>query len=572
MSRAWQRNPERFARLSRFNLGYLDSIVWLAMPVKKEKGTAEVLLEVPNPHLDELTLYVITRDCTWQVGRVTGDNYPFCSRNLAHRNFVWPLQQEHVAGATLLLRIDKRNSALSIPVYFWNPDTFQQRNTRTVLFYGTAFGMMLLAALYSLLAGILLRAKIYFAYLLFVLSAILFLATGEGLSFQFLYPQQGGFNTLFRPIIAAVCTITLAIFSVLFLQMKKRYRVGYRVVVWVLTLFLAIMAGTPFLHRFYLHHSYFFVPLILTLSVVVNGVLILAALRTYRKHKRISVFYLCAYSTVIITGIITIMEDYGWIDPLPFNIMFIGSVVEVIVFSLALTFLVRGVYQERNELALRISRHQRELIQSYVNGSERERQRVSRELHDDIGSRMSHVKRLLQAQHANPAALQEHLEKLVGDVRTMAHRLAAPPAAQGGLVPRLQALAAETQAATGIAFYVQSFDFPDRLSPIVETEVYRIVQEAVENIVKHARASEAYIQLFLHEQDVTVSIEDNGRGFLADVHNAGIGLTNMRMRAESAGGRLDISSGMGKGTTIIVVIPFVPAMAGHEPLPTVMPS
>jgi signal transduction histidine kinase len=259
---------------------------------------------------------------------------------------------------------------------------------------------------------------------------------------------------------------------------------------------------------------------------------------------------------MVITSAVTIMEDYGWIDPLPFNLMFIGAVVEVIVFSVALTFLMRGVYQERNELALRIARHQRELIQSYVDGSERERQRVSRELHDDIGSRMSHVKRLLQAAVPDREALQAQLEKLVGDVRTMAHRLAAPPLLGDGLVPRLQALAAETQAATGTLLYVQSFDFPKQLSPTVEAEVYRIVQEAIENIVKHAQATEAYIQLFLHEQDLTVTIEDNGKGFLANTVREGIGLTNMRMRAESAGGRLELSSGMGQGTTLIVVIPY----------------
>lgn len=556
MASMWQSQPHRFVRLSQFNLGYRDSIVWLALPLKNEGRSGELLLEIPNPHLDELALYVIDRDRVWQVGRVTGDNHPFYSRNFTHRNFVWPLRHEQVAGTTLLLRIDKRNSALSVPVFFWEPDTFRQQNTRTLLFYGIAFGMMLLAAMYSLLAGIFLRAPIYFTYLFFVLSAILFLATGEGLSFQFLYPRQGGLNTLLRPVITGMSTIALAIFSTLFLNLKKTYPGGHRIVVIVIILFLIILASTPFLHRFYLRNSSFFVPLILTLSVVVNSVLVFSAAITHRKQRQISLFYLCAYATVIVTGMVTIMEDYGWVAPLPFNIMFLGAVVEVIVFSVALTFLVRGVYQERNDLALRISRHQRELIQSYVNGSERERQRVSRDLHDDIGSRMSHIKRLLQQQGPAQQALQEQLEKLVSDVRTMAHRLAAPPAAGGGLVPRLQALASETQAATSMACYVQSFDFPDNLSPALETEAYRIVQEAVQNIVKHAHATEAYIQLFLHEQDVTITIEDNGKGFLLDVMSTGIGLTNMRMRAESMGGRLEISSGRGKGTTIIVVIPY----------------
>ncbi|MFM7859356.1 MAG: sensor histidine kinase, partial [Flammeovirgaceae bacterium] len=88
-----------------------------------------------------------------------------------------------------------------------------------------------------------------------------------------------------------------------------------------------------------------------------------------------------------------------------------------------------------------------------------------------------------------------------------------------------------------------------------KTQIFRIIQEAVQNVLKHARAKNLTIQLFNRSQRLVVSIEDNGNGFDASQTPKGLGFTNMRARVEALGGLLDVSSSP-SGTVVLVEVPF----------------
>ena len=101
----------------------------------------------------------------------------------------------------------------------------------------------------------------------------------------------------------------------------------------------------------------------------------------------------------------------------------------------------------------------------------------------------------------------------------------------------------------------------DRLDSTVEGTLYRVVQEAVQNIVKHARASQINLQLIRHTHELTLLIEDNGVGFdpAALGPDAGLGLRNMASRVAYLGGSLDVDSRPGHGTTVAATVPLAGA-------------
>jgi two-component system NarL family sensor kinase len=197
-----------------------------------------------------------------------------------------------------------------------------------------------------------------------------------------------------------------------------------------------------------------------------------------------------------------------------------------------------------------------------VESQENERARLSRELHDGISQMMVSVKLLLESalMHfergearvpAAEAALSTSLARLsdtLREVRRISHALRPAMLDDLGLAAALQQLTRELseQAGMEIGFTQIAHTHAVLLPDAVNTVVFRIAQEALTNIVRHAQASSAALSLDVSANAVTLSIADNGRGFdveraLADFR-AGVGLRNMRERVDSLGGSLSLVS------------------------------
>lgn len=220
----------------------------------------------------------------------------------------------------------------------------------------------------------------------------------------------------------------------------------------------------------------------------------------------------------------------------------------------------------------------RRLSMRLTNVLEEERARISRELHDGVGQVLSGMLiGLDMLEEKVPASLQvvRHglrqikllTEKTLDDLRRLSHDLRPSLLDDLGLLDALQWLADYLGERCGwkVQLIVDA-DF-SRLSPEIETTLFRISQEALNNIKKHAGATQVSIRLSQKEEVVELEIQDNGRGFdpISLSENAypergGIGLLSMQERASAVGGRLSIETGAGKGTTLRVVIPWPTAL------------
>lgn len=207
----------------------------------------------------------------------------------------------------------------------------------------------------------------------------------------------------------------------------------------------------------------------------------------------------------------------------------------------------------------------RATVSRIVDGQEQERRRLSRELHDETGQALTSVllglKTIEEAQGTErfPDALTGLRELVVAtlqDVRRLALELRPKALDDFGLVAALERLTATFGEQTGITVHLESRLPGERLPPEVETVLYRVVQEALTNVVKHARAEHVSVLLHRKPGKVAAVIEDDGRGFVeAEQSGDGIGLIGMRERVGLVGGRLEVESSGGSGTTIVVEVP-----------------
>jgi Signal transduction histidine kinase len=200
-----------------------------------------------------------------------------------------------------------------------------------------------------------------------------------------------------------------------------------------------------------------------------------------------------------------------------------------------------------------------------------ERRRIARDLHDGLGQELSAAKMLIDGIHmanqpadvAAQAALQASslLDRVMQQVRSISHLLHPPLLDEIGLQSALRWYLDGLTERSGIetVFDVEPQDFP-RLTPEVETAVFRIIQEALTNVFRHSGAGKACITLTKHEDHVAVSVRDFGKGIAAHIvelrpGSVGIGLGGMRQRAKEFGGELRLQNAQ-PGTLIEVTIPL----------------
>jgi len=223
-------------------------------------------------------------------------------------------------------------------------------------------------------------------------------------------------------------------------------------------------------------------------------------------------------------------------------------------------------FADRAAVAVDLSRRvARDALRRVVAGQEVERRRLARELHDETGQALTSILLGLRAvEEAGNVEVQKSVSDVrelvvatLQDVRKLAVQLRPAVLDDFGLVPALERLAQTYSETTGIAVELEAGLGEHRLSAEVETTLYRIVQEALTNVVKHADAAKVSVLLVRREGWVTAVIEDDGRGF--DPGNAredGLGLLGMRERVELHDGRLKIEAAQGSGTTLVVEMPL----------------
>jgi signal transduction histidine kinase len=216
----------------------------------------------------------------------------------------------------------------------------------------------------------------------------------------------------------------------------------------------------------------------------------------------------------------------------------------------------------------------RELLGQLVSAEEEERRRVSRELHDTVGQHLTALTIGLRMIADTPqlppdvreqlARLQSSAQRLDEDVERLSHSLGPRALDDLGLDDALQQHAAEWSRESGVELNLHCRGLAGRRwEPLLETTVFRFVQEALTNVARHAGASQVTVIAERRYGELRAIVEDNGVGFDAEAADArprrGLGLRGMAERAALAGGRIEIESRPGRGTTLFLALPLATA-------------
>lgn len=251
-------------------------------------------------------------------------------------------------------------------------------------------------------------------------------------------------------------------------------------------------------------------------------------------------------------------------------LVFVSAAAVILLMAILISFFV-AIYQKR---ILKQDQHlqqlendfQKGLLKATIEGQERERKRLAKDLHDGIGSLLTGLNLNLkhQLQQSDPNTQQtiflteacKMLEEGIGDVRRVSHNLLPITLENFGLLQALEE-------------WIESLQQPDfgislqhkgqavRLPAEIELGLLRICQELLQNTIRHAEASEATIELNFIDKEIHINYSDNGKGFDESQQSLGIGIKNIQSRLQALSGTLNITTKKGQGFKALVIAPLL---------------
>ena len=393
--------------------------------------------------------------------------------------------------------------------------------------------------------------KYYFLYNIFLMIYVIsrhdiFYQNAQNFFLVFLTkPKAEIFMHILNFYIQIVFYTFYSMFALYFLDLDKRAKKLFTKVVSILKfitfLFLILGILCYFLENSVLYVS-FYTFLYLPVMLSIFFISVSRAIRVSGKHKDFFLFGVCAYvSCALIAFAGTFIPSLNMRNPI--NYFYVGIILETIFFSLGLAYKIKLINDEKNRVNTLVIKHKHQQqitkLQGLVEGEEKERKRWAEELHDGISGDLTAIKMniaVLKKTNKTPEnswvlnELTEVIDKSCLQLREISHNLSPSTVTNYGLLHAVKQFCAEVGALHKIKILCKFSGDKISISESIETHIYRIIQELVNNIVKHSEATEAKVEIINNSLGVTISVEDNGKGFSGQGISPGIGLNNINSR------------------------------------------
>jgi GGDEF domain-containing protein len=338
------------------SFGYTRSTYWFRFKVQNGTDNAIThLLEIAYPVLDEISMYVYDAKNGLQVAQHRlGDKIPFNSRQIQHRNFVVPLDLKPAQQQIWLLRI-KTSSAMQVPMTIWPDRHFFLSDQARLMGLGLYYGIMFIMVLYNVFVFMSVREENYLYYVLYVASMAVFLASLQGLSFQYIWPNATSWNDRVIIVMLAGVVVFACLFTRNFLFLsdgEEKLNIAF----WIVIITSALIAlSVNFISYAILIQT------LIGIAVVGISLSIYSGILRWGQGYSSARYYTIAWSSMLLGGVILALNKFNIIPRNLFteNAIQLGSLLEVILLSFALAERLNHEKRERFEAQITALNHER---------------------------------------------------------------------------------------------------------------------------------------------------------------------------------------------------------------------
>ncbi len=461
--------------------------------------------------------------------------------------------------ATYFLVFNKsRGKPLATDITVQNKDAYYRTAAFQNIFIGSYLGLILLSLLFTVFIFGLVKRPLFLWYGFYLIALAIFMGSYLGYTNIFLHPQKLDFGRAIYVVSIELSTVIFVLFAQQVLMAKKylpKLKKSVELVIifqFVFRIFLHFIANSMYSEQVELFMKLWYLTILFLVIAVIIETFV------YLKHNRkVGAYFAISYLFMTLGSVVLLLHhSFGLLNLSFYGLpaIFYASAIEIVFLTTTLTIVVGQIYRERNTLANKLVLQQQKFLNAFVQGQEEERKRVGGELHDNIGSKIANLKRIFSVKYTD-AKMQKEFDAICEDVRTVAHSITPAEISLVGLSGTIDELLETIKKTEQLEVNFNTFQFPQNLDEDIATHLFRIVQELLQNVIKHANASLVDIQLFGHKNSVTLSFEDNGQGSSEKKKSSGIGLKSIQSRVTQMNGQFLFDSVKGKGTSVLVIIP-----------------
>lgn len=553
-----------------FNVGATSNIWWFALPIKNSQNMHNnVILIAATQNAFLITLYEKI-DGYYQPTDYTGFSIPTAKRSLDTRLFSFELQLQPNEEKVYFVRVDTKGGNLYLPFYMDEPSHYWSYETTRATHYGFFTGIFFLAFSIAVFLWVKTKENLYGYYIGYIFLSFFLILEEDGYAFYWLYgnilPQL---SMIIIPFTGTLGMVFMIQIMMEFHNYTSKSSFIYRFT--QLCQSILILLALANLYLLWFPHSNETRSWIYNLSFI--GILISAftslegSLYKLTQGFKPARLYLMALSIMIIGLLNYSLNTLGITN---FNLfypngMVVGITLEIIIMIFALAYRYHEMKVEREELLLTLNKERNAISTQILQTLENERERMAKDLHDDLGGLLALIKMKLSHMSYHKSSIQSDLKetfslvsKACNDLRSISHDLILKGQETRDLSSLIEEIIRYHEKNGYLIFHTYYKEVP-HMDLDTKLTVFRMLKEVIQNVVKHSKATECTLQLIAEKDSLRIMVEDNGIGIHESKNisgeTGGIGLENINSRVKYLKGNMFIESNS-NGTTFIFEIPF----------------
>jgi len=553
-----------------FNKGATTNIWWFALPMKNGlEQNNRVILMAATSSAAYITLYEEVNGEFVPID-TTGYAIPAAAKTLDTRLFSFELKLQPLEEKLYFVSVDTKGGNLYLPFFMDAPNAYWAYETSRATLYGFFTGIFFLAFLISLFFWARTRETLYLYYSLYIVLSFFMVLEEDGYAFWWFYGDVfPKLSMILLPFTGTMGMVFMLQIMLAFHGFTKKNYVIYTfakvsqcilILLAIINLMFLVVPHTIEFKSFIYNLS--FVGIIIGSFTAVGGSIAkliegFKPARLYLPAISVMTIGLLNYSlnTLAITNI-NIIQPNGIV---------VGITLETIIMIFALAYRFNEIKKEREKLLITLNRERKAVSDQILQTLENERERLAKDLHDDLGGLLALIKMQLShlAYQASPfqSELSETymlVSKACNDLRAISHDLILEGQETRDLSSMINEIIRYHEKSSELHFHTYFKNLPP-LDLNTKITLFRMLNELIQNVIKHAKATECNIQLIYDRKILRIMVEDNGVGFdynkCSSPQEEGIGLTNIRSRVEFLKGEMHVESNF-TGTTFILQVPI----------------
>ncbi|MDR6342596.1 signal transduction histidine kinase [Filimonas zeae] len=549
------------------NGGIAKKYYWFHFAIRNEDTVSnQMVIDIQSPRLNELELFEVSTDSSRSLGKL-GDFYPFEERGLLHKNFQYVISLDKAEKKEYFLYVNQIGHTLLLPIRVYKRKAFESTVNQNYLTDGITYGLLLFVTIFSFLFYINTRHKLYLYYGLYILTSIIWFLGYFGLGFEFVWNDYPALNTMIAPVFSSLNMLLNIQISQVLLDTRNRHpwlcKIGNLckaglIVVAIVPLFVNLNN-----HSFAVNNAYLSV--FLTVILISILVVLYSLIASLVKGTAAARYYFIA-SIIKVSGIFNLALLEWGLAPASFyteTMLQSGILIEIVLLTYA--------------IARRYTSYKIRTYRKIIQAQESERFNTAKEIHDGISGTLTAIRFNLLNLSRNAAvaaagisqnlvAISEDVGTAQVEARNISHNLMPAYIKNNSLNRVIDLYIQDIQQKKGDQLDIQftSKHTDEYFSEDVRLSIFRIIQEIMTNIIKHAQASAVNIEFMYRKKDLLITVEDNGVGIDTETLKIkkGIGIRNIESRVQLLNGIFHITSGKkmhsemsGTGTYIFIRIP-----------------